>query len=117
MKEADTALIQKYLESEYDDAFYALYVYQREQRHRRLGMKYEKILISWDQCMDRLPKIPKDWLRWQKKLELPRILSFIITAAGKIRQDIVVGVKAKFQSAILTIMQWGIPKMQTSDSI
>ena len=25
MKEADTALIQKYLESEYDDAFYALY--------------------------------------------------------------------------------------------
>lgn len=42
MKEADTALIQKYLESEYDDALYALYVYQREQRHRRLGMKYEK---------------------------------------------------------------------------
>ncbi|MFQ7788967.1 MAG: hypothetical protein ACLRIP_13535 [Blautia massiliensis (ex Durand et al. 2017)] len=30
-------------------------------------MKYEKILTSWDQCMDRLPKIPKDWLRWQKK--------------------------------------------------
>ena len=58
--------------------------------------------------MDRLPKIPKDWLRWQKKLELPRILFFIITAAGKIRQDIVVGVKAKFQSAILTIIQWGI---------
>lgn len=59
MKEADTALIQKYLESEYDDAFYALYVYQREQRHRRLGMKYEKILTSWDQCMDRLPKFRK----------------------------------------------------------
>ena len=31
-------------------------------------MKYEKILTSWDQCMDRLPKIPKDWLRWQKKV-------------------------------------------------
>ena len=68
MKEADTALIQKYLESEYDDAFYALYVYQCDQRHRRLGMKYEKILTNWDQCMDRLPEVPKDWLRWQKKV-------------------------------------------------
>lgn len=64
MQEADTALIQKYLESEYDDAFYALYVYQCDQRHRRLGMKYEKILANWDQRMDRLPEIPKDWLRW-----------------------------------------------------
>ena len=76
MKEADTALIQKYLESEYDDAFYALYVYQREQRHRRLGMKYEKILTSWDQCMDRLPKIPKDWLRWQKKVGITQNFIF-----------------------------------------
>ena len=76
MKEADTALIQKYLESEYDDAFYALYVYQREQRHRRLGMKYEKILTSWDQCMDRLPEVPKDWLRWQKKVGLTQNFIF-----------------------------------------
>ena len=89
--------------------FYALYVYQREQRHRRLGMKYEKILTSWDQCMDRLPQNSERLAEMAvKKLELPRILSFIITAAGKIRQDIVVGVKAKFQSAILTIIQWGI---------
>ncbi len=71
-------------------------------------MKYEKILTSWDQCMDRLPKIPKDWLRWQKKVGITQNFIFIITAAGKIRQDIVVGVKAKFQSAILTIIQWGI---------
>lgn len=76
MKEADTALIQKYLESEYDDALYALYVYQREQKHRRLGMKYEKILTSWDQCMDRLPKIPKDWLRWQKKVGITQNFIF-----------------------------------------
>ena len=61
-----------------------------------------------DQCMDRLPKIPKDWLRWQKKVGITQNFIFIITAAGKIRQDIVVGVKAKFQSAILTIIQWGI---------
>lgn len=59
MKEADTALIQKYLESEYDDAFYALYVYQREQRHRRLGMKYEKILTSWISVWIDFPKFRK----------------------------------------------------------
>ena len=114
MKEADTALIQKYLESEYDDAFYALYVYQREQRHRRLGMKYEKILTSWDQCMDRLPKIPKDWLRWQKKVGITQ--NFIFYHYSR-RKDIVVGVKAKFQSAILTIMQWGIAQNADIDSI
>ena len=76
MKEADTALIQKYLESEYDDAFYALYVYQCDQRHRRLGMKYEKILTNWDQCMDRLPEVPKDWLRWQKKVGITQNFIF-----------------------------------------
>ena len=108
MKEADTTLIQKYLESEYDDAFYALYVYQCDQRHRRLGMKYEKILANWDQRMDRLPEIPKDWLRWQ--LGLLRILFFIITAVRKTRQDIVVGVKVKSQSGILTIMRWDVAR-------
>lgn len=76
MQEADTALIQKYLESEYDDAFYALYVYQCDQRHRRLGMKYEKILANWDQRMDRLPEIPKDWLRWQKKVGITQNFIF-----------------------------------------
>lgn len=39
-------------------------------------MKYEKILTSWDQCMDRLPKIPKDWLRWQKKVGITQNFIF-----------------------------------------
>ena len=39
-------------------------------------MKYEKILTNWDQCMDRLSEVPKDWLRWQKKVGITQNFIF-----------------------------------------
>lgn len=39
-------------------------------------MKYEKILTNWDQRMDRLPEVPKDWLRWQKKVGITQNFIF-----------------------------------------